>query len=178
MTYKPTASKKQRILSALFVVFSVAIWTLASLNYNGYELPFKGLIQIAAITMMVCGIQLMVRYSLSEFRYILEDLDDGNTDFLVYKRQGERDVKVCHVSIGSVVALFKYGDEPDFQKKYGKTANRFNYCQNLGKENMYVLLYRDDDKLIEIRFEPDEAFVNAIKQRIPSQTGGNMNFVM
>ncbi len=178
MTYKPTPSKKQRVLSALFVVFSVVVWTLGSLSYNGQELPYRGLIQLAAIMMMVCGLQVMVRYALSEFRYILEDKDDGNSDLLIYKRQGERDVKVCHISLYSVVTLFKFGEITDYQSIYGKIDNRFNYCQNMGKENMYLILYRDDDKLIEIRFEPDKEFADEIKRRLPLQRGGDQDFAM
>ena len=178
MTYKPTPSKKQRVLSALFVVFSVVVWTLGSLSYNGQELPYRGLIQLAAIMMMVCGLQVMVRYALSEFRYILEDKENGDTDLLIYKRQGERDTKVCHVSLYNVITLFKYGEIADYQSRYGKVDNRFNYCQNMGKENMYLILYRDDDKLIEIRFEPDKEFADEIKRRLPLQRGGDQDFAM
>ncbi|MCI8388302.1 MAG: hypothetical protein HFE63_07565 [Clostridiales bacterium] len=173
MTYKPQQNNRSKNTAFVLLIGAVVVWAISSFVSVG-----GAFIQLAAIVIAVVGIQIFVRYSLSEFRYILEDDDDGDTSLLIYKRQGAREMKVCHVSLGKTVAVFKLNSMPDFQKKYGTTSNRFNYCQNMGKDNMYVLIFRDGEKLIEVRFEPDEAFAAEMQKRMAVGEDDGRGFVM
>ena len=172
MTCIPKENKKARKISFVFMVFAVLLWMTSALDF-----AFSAVVQIIAIALMVVGLQILIRFGLSKFRYVLEDDDSGDTDLLVFKTQGNREAKVAHVALSKVMALFKLTDEPDFQKKYGTTANRFNYCQNMGKDAQWVLLFADGEKLIEVRFEPDEAMIQTINSRI-GQGGDGRGFVM
>ena len=155
------------------MIFAVLLWMTSSIGFS-----FSAVVQIAAIALMVVGLQILIRFGLSKFRYVLEDGDDGTTDLMIFKSQGSREAKVCHVALTKVEAIFKLTDEPEFQKKYGKTSNRFNYCQNMGKEFQTILLFRDGENLIEVRFEPDKTMLEAIKSRIGGSENGGRGFAM
>ena len=173
MTYIPKENGKARKISFIIMVFAVLLWMTSA-----FEFAFRAVVQIAAIGLMVVGLQILIRYGLSKFRYVLEDGDDGTTDLMIFKSQGSREAKVCHVALTKVEAIFKLIDEPEFQKKYGKTANRFNYCQNMGKENQWILLFCDGENLIEVRFEPNDAMVSEINKRIGTTDVDGRGFAM
>ena len=173
MTCIPKENGKARKISFVFMVFAVLLWMTSALEFS-----FRAVVQIAAIALMVVGLQILIRFGLSKFRYVLEDDDSGDTDFLIFKAQGSREAKVAHVALSKVKAILKLTDEPDFQKKYGTTANRFNYCQNMGKDAQWLLLFSDGDNLIEVRFEPDEEMVAAINNRIGTADVGGRGFAM
>lgn len=174
MTCIPKQNKNAKRSSFALLIGALIVWMISSL-----EIPGRSIIQLAAVVLAVVGLQLLVRYVLSEYRYVLEDDDDGSADFIIYKKQGSRDAKVCHVSLSNTIAVFRLSDKPEYQSEYGRTSNRFNYCQNMEKSDVCVLIFRDGEKLIEVRFEPDEAFVAALGQRLAapcdpgaSETGG------
>lgn len=173
MTYCPSDNGKARKISFIFMVVAILLWMTTSIEYR-----FRALVQIVSIVLIVIGLQLLTRYGLSMFRYVLERDDNGGTDFMIFKKQGSRDAKVCHVALSKVEALFKLTDDPKFEEKYGKTANRFNYCQNIGKDCQWVMLFRDGESLIEVRFEPDEKMVGAIKARIGAEFENGRSFAM
>ena len=79
--------------------------------------------------------------------------------------------KVCYVSLSKVIAIFRLTDLPDYQKKYGRTSNRFNYCVNIGVKETFVLIFRDGKDLIEVRFEPDRKFADDLAKiaALPSE---------
>lgn len=161
MTYIPKENKKSRRISFAFMLMGVLLWMISSLDFR-----LRIIVQLAAVGMMVAGLQIMLRYVLSEYRYVLEDDDYGDTDLLIFKSQGSREIKVAHIELSKVTAIFRLSDEPDFEKKRGKTTNRFNYCRNPGREVQWILLYFDGEDTIEVRFEPDDAMVKAIERRI------------
>jgi len=167
MTYQPLKTKTARSRSFGFIAVGVLLWMTA-----GIITKFAGFFQLGAIALIVVGVWYLTRYELSDFRYILED-----DDFIIYRTQGARDAKVCHIALAKGKALFRLADEPKFEQKYGKTVSRFNYCQNPEKNTVWVLLFADGDRLIEVRFEPDETFVNAMQKAMNGDMEG-LGFVM
>ena len=90
--------------------------------------------------MMVVGTQLLGRFVLIDYKYVVQDNNYNGYDFLIYKTQGKKVTKVCYVSLSKVIAIFRLTDLPDYQKKYGRTSNRFNYCVNIGAKETFVLI--------------------------------------
>ncbi len=133
-------------------------------------LPYSAIFQIVAVILVGVGIQLLVRYVLSEFIYFIEDLENGSSELVIIKKQGSREVKVCHISLSSVVEIFPKG------AKKVKSDNRFNYSQNL-TDNARVMLTSDGNKTVEIIIEPDNAFLSALNKRVGLGELGQM-FVM
>lgn len=163
MTCIPKENKKSRRIAFACMMLGILLWMISSLDFR-----LKVLVQLAAVGVMVVGLQFLLRYVLSEYRYVLEDDDYGDTDLLIFKAQGSRETKVAHIELSKVTALFRLADEPDFENKYGKTNNRFNYCRNPGRDVQWVMIYCDGEDRIDVRFEPDEAMVGAIRKKIPA----------
>lgn len=162
MTYKPSQTTTARSRAFVFMAAGVFLWLLSSL-----KLPVvSALLQLAALAMAVVGLQYLIRFSLSEYRYVIDDLDDGSSELLIFRKQGSRDIKVAHIELSKVKAVVRLADSPDIKSKYGATTNRFNYCQNPGKAGQWVILYRDGEDFIELRFEPDDAFAAELRKRI------------
>lgn len=173
MVYLPKENGKARKVSFAVIVFAVLLWMISALEFK-----FHAVVQVISVGFMVVGLQILIRYVLSAFRYVVEYSDDGSAVLLIFKGQGSREAKVCHVALDRVVALFKLTDLPKFQEKYGTTANRFNYCQNMGKDAQWVLLFRDGERIIEVRFEPDEAMIGMINSAIGVGEQSGRGFAM
>jgi len=152
MTYIPKKDKKASNLSLALILAGIVIAAVSQF------FPYRSLIQLAAIVPIVIGIQLLVRFSLSDLRYIIDDREDGNSDLIIYKKQGKREAKVCHISISNLIEAFPRG------MKKVDSNNRFNYCQNM-TDRIWVLWFRDGEKSLEVLLQPDEAFLEALKSR-------------
>lgn len=165
MTYIPTKDKKAQYFSLLLIISGFAVMLVASF------LPYRAVFQALSLVIVAGGIFLLVRYVLSDFRYIIDDREDGSADFIVFKKQGRNDIKVCHISLFNVEDIYKFAD------KKVKSDNRYAYNQNFTDER-YVLLTREGEKLIEIIIEPNEKFLEEIKNRVGCGASGNNNLIM
>lgn len=152
MIYMPKKSKKSQYLSILFIASGFAAMGLSAI------IKSSGTVQIMAMVLIVTGIQLLVRFSLTDYRYIIDDKDDGSSDLIVCKRQGKKDVKVCHVSLSCVTDICRRS------AKHPKADARYNYMQNPAGEEISIT-FLDKEKTCEIIIECDESFVSAIKSR-------------
>lgn len=165
MIYVPEKQKTARYAAFLSIIAGFVIMTIS------YGISYQMFFQVVALTLVIIGVFLLVRYVLSEFRYIIDDRDDGTCDFLVFKKQGKNDVKVCHISLSSVEDVYRFG------AKKVKSDTRFGYNQNI-TDDKYVLLVEDGSKRTEVIIEPDEIFLREIKKRIGGPVVGNTNFMM
>lgn len=159
MNFIPKQDGRAKKISFLMLIGAIVIWMIGA--YIG---AFYWAVQLLAILLMVVGTQLLGRFVLLQYEYIVHDNENRSPDFIIYKVQGKKRTKVCYVSLSKVVGLVKLSECPNFQEKFGKTKNRFTYCQNLGNKNTYVLIFREYNELIEVRFEPDEAFARELRR--------------
>ena len=165
MIYAPKQDKTAKRQSLLLIITGFVLMIFSSF------LPYRVIYQALALITVAGGIFILVRYVLSEFRYIIDDRDDGNADFIVYKKQGKNDVKVCHISLYNVEDIYRYGD------KKAKSDNRYAYNQNITDEK-YVLLTHEGEKIIEIIIEPDKYFLEQIKKRAGGGMKSGNNLIM
>ena len=164
MTYIPQMQGRAKHLSLLFTLTGFVLAMISEI------FPYKSIFQLVALGLIVVGVQLLVRYVLTDFRYIIDDRDDGTADLIIFKRQGKREAKVCHVGMANVTDIYKKGE------KKLPSDNRFNYCRNLTDE-AWVILMRDGGKTTEMLIEPDAAFLSALRERAGIGESG-MGFVM
>lgn len=165
MIYAPGKKKDAGNMSLLFLITGLALSLISAF------LRMTSVIQICAFALIIAGIQLAVRYVLCDYRYIIDDHDDGTADLVVCKRQGKNDVKVCHVSLSCVTDVFKSG-EPDI-----KGTVRYNYTQNLRAES-YSVIYGDGEKRVCVMLECSAEFAEALKCRIGIGDGEGTRFSM
>lgn len=163
MSFIPKKNGKAAYLSLLFIITGIVLFALSGI------LSYAWLFQLAAVALFVAGIQILVRFVLSDFKYVIDDLDDGSSDFIVYKTQGKNKIKVCHISLSFAEEIYSGKCKSDADRRY-------NYVQNTGTETVSII-FHDGDKKIEIIIESDNAFTDAIKARMGSGDG-NTAFVM
>jgi gas vesicle protein len=93
------------------------------------------LFQLAAIILLTFGIQMLQRYHLSDFKYIIDDKDDGHSFFNVIKIQGKKETMICSIDLCKCVY---FGKPENFKEKTVNSFDSLNsttveYVTNLGK---------------------------------------------
>ena len=164
MKYIPKKTKKASTLSFFFFLSGFLFFAAGAFT------KFRWIGQGVGVILLVCGIQFLVRFVLSEYRYILEYTDDGGCELIVCKRTGKNDIKVCHISMGNVTEVVER------EKKKIKADKIYNYCQNLGALGVSVV-FEDGDKVCEVILEADKAFTDALRSAM-SSADGDMTFAM
>ncbi len=149
----PQKEKKAQRLSFLFILSGILLMGISTV------LLYRVVFQLISAILVVTGIQLLVRFVLSDYRYIIDDRDDGTAELFVYRKQGKRDILVCRISLSAVVENFTRGT------KKADAKARYNYTQNLGAVG-HSLVFDDGGKCVEIIIEPDAEFIDAINARI------------
>ena len=164
MTYIPKRDNKAKNLSLLSIVTGFVLMVLSAVMPQGV------VFQMLAFVLIIAGVFLLQRYVLCEYRYIIDDKDDGSSDLIVYKKQGKNDVKVCHISLLGVEDIKKGREKSERSEK---SAARYAYNQNMTDDTV-TLISVDGERRIEITIEPDEAFLTALYARIGggSASGG------
>ncbi len=163
MSFIPKKNGKAAYLSLMFIITGVVLFAISGM------LTYAWLFQLTAVALSVAGIQFLVRFVLSDFKYVIDDLDDGSSDFIVYKTQGKNKIKVCHISLSSAEAIYS-------EKTKQRADRRYNYVQNTCADTTRII-FLDGDSRIEIIIEVDAAFTDAIKARMGSGDG-NTAFAM
>lgn len=164
MIYVPEKDGKAKKLAFGFMLIGISLFCVGS------TMSLKWIPQVVGLVMIVTGLQFLTRFVMSDFRYIIEDSDDGGADLLVFKKQGRSDVKVCHVSLFYVTDVYRHSE------KKQKCDKVYSYVQNSGVDGWSVI-YEDGDRLCEVIIEADEVFVDAIRQRI-GKDGDGTKFAM
>ena len=118
------------------------------------------LFQLAAIILLTFGIQMLQRYHLSDFKYIIDDKDDGHSFFNVIKIQGKKETMICSIDLCKCVY---FGKTENFKEK---TVNSFDYRQNIAIKNYYIIIYNDYSGLVTVRIEANDAFAKELEVRI------------
>ncbi len=164
MIYIPKKNKKANGISLIFIAIGFVLVGISG------RLPFSAFFSFFALACIVLGIQFAVRFVLPDYRYILDDRDNGTSDFMVCRRQGKSDVKLCHVSLtlAELVAPYEKGCKGD---------KIYNYCQNLGGE-AYTLKYNDGEKSVSVIIECNAAFAREINARIGGVSEDSIGFSM
>lgn len=165
MKYIPQKNKKAQHMAFALIIGGFILVMIA------VYIPFSWAWQLIAAALIAAGVQLAVRYVLCEYRYIIEDLDDGSADLIVYKKQGRNDVKVCHVTLSCIELISKTDALAE------KPRSRCVYVQNVAADT-YTLVYTDEDERVGIVLECDEAFINAVNDRAFKGDGSGTKFAM
>lgn len=164
MTYIPMPDGKAKKLAFLLIITGFLLMLFSSF------LPYAAAFQAISFALIIAGVFLLQRYVLCEFRYIVDDRDDGSADLLVYRKQGRNDVKVCHVSLLNVTDIYKYGEKKDTK------AARYAYNRNM-TDDKYIVCVLDGERATEIILEPSDAFLAFVRERVGGG-GGDKSFAM
>ncbi len=158
MIYIPNRNNKALNIACVLLIIGVIVFGLS--NFAHYPAVF----QLLSLVAIVAGTQLLVRFVLCEYRYIIDDREDGNSSLVVIRKQGAREVKVCHISLSSVTAV---GDDAICLVTCDA---RYNYCRNICAKGFDVC-FSDGAKTSCVKLEADEAFLDALRKRCVGDAG-------
>lgn len=154
MRYMPIKNKKANYLTFALLIGGLILFYLSSF----IKPPF--LFQIIAIAMFTLSIQIMQRYVLSDFVYIIDDKDSGEAILNVVRAQGNRKTTVCSAELSKCTIL------SENESADRKITNSFDYKQNLFAGSYITILYTDGEDCSKIKIEADENFSAELKKRI------------
>lgn len=124
---------------------------------------YKGLSQILCIVFATVAIQITTRYILSNYIFILDDIN-----FIIVRTFSKKSKQICNIKLNTAIEISKKISFKESEKKFGKLALYRTYCQNLwnGNDNEYTCIFEFDERIFAIKFDADDNFVNEMKLRI------------
>ncbi len=117
-----------------------------------------------ALFLIMLGFEVVYRYELTVFTYIL-----GENDLIILKKAGKKEECVCHLPLHTALVMEKLPKRKmrrKWKKEYGKIAIRYNFSQTACPKNAYSVLFSYENKIAEIMFEPNENMVMAMQYHI------------
>lgn len=125
------------------------------------ESPLRALLQIAAVILLVTGLQLLIRYTMTTFFYFLDEEDN----FIVTKQVGRRKSVLCDLTLKLTVAICENKKDQNFEKRYGRVQHKYNCCANLMPEKSHVFIFEFAGKQSAVVFEPSDDFLKEMQAR-------------
>lgn len=154
MRYMPPKNNKSNLLSTVLLIGGIIVF--------GFSFAIKPplVFQLAGTILFVLSIQIMLKYILSDYVYIIDDTDSGEAVFNVIRAQGNRKITECSAELSKC----RFVSDVDISAYSVK--NVFNYKQNVFCDKCTELLYIDGDESSKIVIEADEAFIAELRKRI------------
>lgn len=172
MEHIPPKGKKGKRLSIVFLVISCLGLIGASVLDIGYRLFY----QLIAVGVYIFSFELLNRYYLSSFRYVVDD-----KNFIITKRMGKRTQTVCSLSLSTLLAIEKTPktkeEKEEFRLHSPKASIRYNYCQSMQPKISYRIFFEFNDKIASVEFEPDEAMVLYLKGKVCAKKAAEENII-
>ena len=158
MEYIPPKGKKGQRLSVVLVVIACLGLIVASV----LDVPYRVFYQAVAVFIYIFSFELLNRYHLTTYRYMITE-----EDFIITKRLGKRVQTVCCLSLSTMIGIEKTPktkeEKAAFVNRYGKPPIRYNYCQSLAPKTSYCILFDFNGRCAQIVFEGDERMEQYLK---------------
>lgn len=164
MEYIPPKGKKGKRLSIVLTVIACVGLIGASVLDVSYRLFY----QLIAVGIYIFSFELLNRYHLTTYRYLITE-----DDFIITKHMGKRVQTVCCLSLSTMIGIEKKpktkAEKADLIRRYGKTPIRYNYCQSLMPKTAYYILFDFNGRNAQIVFEGSEQMAQYLKQYFRSK---------
>ena len=147
--------KKAVLLISGFAVLALLVGACSCVAAS-----YNGIFQIAFILIVGIGINMVVRYTMTEMEYTLTE-----DSFEVRKKVGNKVTLVCSLAISETVVLTDKKNYNENAQSYGYISRKYNFNQNVSAHSvMYVCNF--SGKKILVEFEPNQTFYDCFQQRI------------
>ncbi len=147
--------KKALMLLGLFAV--IALFTAVGASITS---SYKSIYHLLFILIVCVGINIMVRYTMTEMEYTLTE-----DSFEVRKKVGNKVTMLCSLSISETIVLTDKDTYEKNKKSYGYITRKYNFNQNVfANSAIYICNFNGTNLLVE--FEPNTAFYNCFQQKI------------
>ena len=165
MEYTPPKEKKGKRLSVVFLVIAC----VGLIGASVLDIRYRVFYQLIAFLVYLFSFELLNRYYLTSFYYTVNE-----KDFIITKRMGKRTQTVCNLALSTLLGIEKTPKTKEekemFSSRFGKALLRYNYCQALQPKSSYTIVFEFNGKNAAIAFEPNEAMVLCIQNKLRSKT--------
>ena len=153
---KPERDPKKAVL--LIVFFSLIC--LATAACGCLATSYNGIYQILFVAVLALGINIVVRYTMTEMEYVLTE-----DSFEVRKKVGSKTSVVCSLLISETIVLTDKKTFKENAQSYGYMDMKYNFNQNICPSSVvYICKFKEKKLLVE--FEPNKAFYDCFQQKI------------
>ncbi len=161
MEYIPPKGKKGKRVSIILV----AIACLGLIGASVLDIRYRLFYQLLAVGLYIFSFELLNRYHLSTFRYMVTQ-----EDFVITKTTGKRVQTVCCLSLSTMIGIERTPKTKEEKRAfidiYGKPPIRYNYCQSLMPKTSYAILFDFNGRSAQIVFEGSEKMAQYLKEYI------------
>ena len=157
MRYQPQKENHYPEYIALGAMIAAVTFYLLS----RIESPLRPFLQAAAVILFVVGLQFLIRFSMTEFIYELQE-----DNLLVHKKVGRRQTTFCDLTLRLAKEVLEKPSQGSFEKKHGKMTRIYNCCTNFMPKHAHIFIFTFADKPSALIFEPNDAFLSEMKRRI------------
>ena len=145
---------------AVFLVTSFAVLCLAVALCISLVPSYKGIFQIAFIVILAVGLNMVIRFTMSEMEYTLTE-----DSFEVRKKVGNKVTVLCSLSLEATIALVDKKTYKDNSALYGNINMRYNFNQNVCANSAFFICEFNKKRLL-VEFEPNKAFYDCFLEKI------------
>lgn len=162
---KYTSVSKNKYAVAFATGFGVL--TVAFLIVSTLDFLFRGVFEVIALACAVTVIQIVQKYILSYYEYILDPSDE----LLTYNRItviqviGKRRTSLYTAPLSNLTDVIPYKKMKTVEKEYGKIGKKMSFCPDMFPKESCLLVFEDGEELSIIRLQCGGEFMSALNER-------------
>ena len=141
------------------------------------NLPYRSVMQFAALVMLAFSILMMTRYTLSSYVYAIIE-EDGEYDLTVAEIKRKSRITVCRIGLVGItqVTLARLADKEQAEqlKAAAKGRKTYNYCVDLAPAEYIHLLTEECGEKITIKLSYDERLFEILQNAEKQNTQVNI----
>lgn len=155
-------SKKGMIAATVFILLSPVCMYLSQLDFIAYGV----ILQLLGLSSISIGIYSAIRYSILEFQYMIYDRD-GKSDLAIVRIMNDRSSEIFRLSLDCYLEIEEKtkGSIKRIKGKYGKISRKMNYRVNLDPKKAYIAVFKLNEEICTVEFEPDFVFIREMELR-------------
>lgn len=159
--YRPRFEKKKEKLLVLFLaVLGIVLYVTAQFP----QVPFRTLMQMVALGCLVSMILLISMCILRRYEYVLEETEEGKTDFVITEYYSRRKTVVCRVGLDDVGWVAPYASE--LKKTISKEKHKiYSYTGVLFDEKRFIVEVNAHGEYFFVIICADETLLNLLLKR-------------
>ena len=166
MKYSPEGDKRRALTACLIMLALTAL----SVALSAGKVFAPWISQLAMVVFAVCALQIYLKYILSDYVYAF-----NHTQFCIDKIVGKRIVPLGALDLTmSISHVMKMSEYKEISDEFPKVEMRLGYCKTMGLKDPYVYIFKFNDKVAMLCFEPSDKFASALNFAIDYAKKGTL----
>lgn len=163
----PKRTNKAASYTSAAMIFTA----FAAMLFSGISwLPYRSLMQLAALVILGFAILILVRYVLTVYVYAIIPTDNGGYDLTVTEARRKSRITVCRISLSGIESA-RTEDAKDKKalSEKAKGYKVFNYCVDLAPAEYYCIFAEECGEKILLKLTCDDEFIDIISRLTSSK---------